>query len=202
MQLFEKLQNYVQYQLDGNVELDRQLILDNLIVTIKQHLTENNVVAINFVCTHNSRRSQFAQFWATVMASYFDVKNIVCFSSGVEVTALHSNVVNTLQSLGVETEKSGVENPTYVLKYANKAAPLKMFSKLLEDVTNPKKDFIAVMTCAEADEGCPFVPGAIARIPLRYEDPKQFDNTDEVEKAYETTSQLIANEMKYVFSKV
>lgn len=202
MQLFEEVQNYVEHQLNDSVELDRQLVLDDLIATIKQHLTENNVVVINFVCTHNSRRSQFAQFWATVMVSYFDVKNIACFSSGVEVTALHANVVNTFKNIGVEVNQFGKENPVYILKYANKAAPLKMFSKLLEDETNPQKDFIAVMTCAEADEGCPFVSGAMARIPLRYEDPKQFDNTDEVEKAYKATSQLIANEMKYVFSRI
>jgi len=202
MQLFKELQNYVQQQLNNNVEPDRQPILNSLIDVIKQSTSVNKEVAINFVCTHNSRRSQFAQFWGTVMASYFDVQHVSCFSSGVEVTALHANVVNTFKNIGVEVSQSGKENPIYFLKYAEKAAPMKMFSKLLEDQTNPQQGFIAVMTCAEADEGCPFVPGAIARIPLRYEDPKQFDGTNEVEKAYETTSQLIANEMKYVFSRI
>lgn len=202
MQLFEDLQNYVQHQLNANVEPDRQLILDSLVDAIKQRTSANKEVAVNFVCTHNSRRSQFAQFWGTVMASYFDVQHVLCFSSGVEITALHSNVVNTIKNLGVEVSHSGKKNPIYALTYAEKAAPMKMFSKLLEDEINPQQSFIAVMTCAEADEGCPFVPGAIARIPLRYEDPKRFDGTNEVEKAYETTSQLIANEMKYVFSKI
>lgn len=202
MQLFEDLQNYVQHQLNGDVEPDRQLILDSLISVIQEQISANKELTINFVCTHNSRRSQFAQFWATVMVSYFDVQHISCFSSGVEVTALHANVVNTFKNIGVEVNQSGEGNPIYALTYAEKAAPIKMFSKLLEDETNPQQNFIAVMTCAEADEGCPFVPGAIARIPLRYEDPKRFDGTNEVEKAYETTSQLIANEMKYVFSRI
>ncbi len=202
MQLFEKLQNYIQQQLSGDVESERQAVLNQLVDVIQQQLSANKKVAINFVCTHNSRRSQFAQFWATVMVSYFDVKDVSCFSSGVEVTALHENVVNSFKNIGVEVNHFGKENPIYALTYAEKAAPIKMFSKLLEDETNPQQNFIAVMTCAEADEGCPFVPGAIARIPLRYEDPKRFDNTNEVEKAYETTSQLIANEMKYVFSRI
>ena len=202
MQLFEDLQNYVQNQLNVNLEPHRQLILDRLVDAVKQRTLTNKGVAINFVCTHNSRRSQFAQFWGTVMASYFDVQHVSCFSSGVEVTALHANVVNTFKHIGVEVNHLGEENPIYTLTYAEKATPIKMFSKLLEDETNPQQNFIAVMTCAEADEGCPFVPGAIARIPLRYEDPKRFDGTNEVEKAYATTSQLIANEMKYVFSRI
>lgn len=202
MQLFEDLQNYVQHQLKGNVEPERQLILDSLIGVIQEQISANKELTINFVCTHNSRRSQFAQFWATVMVSYFDVQHVSCFSSGVEVTALHANVVNTFKNIGVKVNRSGEENPMYALTYAEKAAPIKMFSKLLEDQTNPQQGFIAVMTCAEADEGCPFVSGAIARIPLRYEDPKRFDGTNEVEKAYATTSQLIANEMKYVFSRI
>lgn len=202
MQLYKELQDYVQHQLNDDIEPSRRPILNSLIDAIKENTLFNKEVAINFVCTHNSRRSQFAQFWATLMASYFDVQHVSCFSSGVEVTALHANVVNTFKNIGVDVNQSGKENPIFFLKYAENAAPIKMFSKLLEDQVNTQRNFIAVMTCAEADEGCPFVPGAIARIPLRYEDPKQFDGTNEVEKAYETTSQLIANEMKYVFSRI
>ena len=31
------------------------------------------------------------------------------------------------------------------------------------------------MVCDHADQNCPFIPGATARIPLRYKDPKEFD---------------------------
>ena len=100
MQLFKELQNYVQHQLNDDVAPDRRPILNSLVDVIKQKILVNKEVAINFVCTHNSRRSQFAQFWATLMASYFDVQHISCFSSGVEVTALHANVVDIFKNIG------------------------------------------------------------------------------------------------------
>ena len=55
MQLFKELQDYVQHQLNDNVEPNRQPILNNLIDVIKQNTSVNKEVAINFVCTHNSR---------------------------------------------------------------------------------------------------------------------------------------------------
>ena len=58
------------------------------------------------------------------------------------------------------------------------------------------------MTCSHADENCPFIAGALQRIPVRYEDPKAFDNTPIQLEKYEERSFQIATEMKYVFSKI
>jgi len=58
------------------------------------------------------------------------------------------------------------------------------------------------MTCSQADEGCPFVPGAAVRIPITFEDPKAFDNTPLQAAKYAQRSMQIATEMFYVFSKI
>ena len=58
------------------------------------------------------------------------------------------------------------------------------------------------MTCSHADENCPFIPGAEKRIPVRYDDPKAFDNTPQQEEKYEERSNQIATEMLYVFSQI
>jgi len=58
------------------------------------------------------------------------------------------------------------------------------------------------MTCSHADENCPFIPGAEARIPVRYEDPKAFDDTPEEAAQYDARSKQIASEMFYVFSRI
>jgi len=58
------------------------------------------------------------------------------------------------------------------------------------------------MTCSHADENCPFIPGTEERIPIRYEDPKVFDDTAEESVMYDQRSIQIASEMFYVFSKV
>jgi len=67
---------------------------------------------------------------------------------------------------------------------------------------NPKSEFCAIMTCSQADEGCPFVPGAEKRIPITYDDPKEFDNTPQQSEKYKERSIQIASEMFYVFSKI
>ena len=58
------------------------------------------------------------------------------------------------------------------------------------------------MTCAHADENCPFIPGTEQRIPVRYKDPKTFDDTPEETAAYLNKSIEIATEMQYIFSSV
>jgi arsenate reductase (thioredoxin) len=62
--------------------------------------------------------------------------------------------------------------------------------------------YAAVMTCSHADENCPFIPAAEVRIPVRYEDPKQFDNTPGEADRYDQRSLQIASEMFHVFSNV
>ena len=72
----------------------------------------------------------------------------------------------------------------------------------MDDDFNPKSEFAAIMTCSQADEGCPFVPGAEKRIPITYEDPKAFDNTPQQAEKYRERSKQIASEMFYVFSQI
>ena len=58
------------------------------------------------------------------------------------------------------------------------------------------------MTCSHADENCPIVSGCEKRIPIRYEDPKNFDDTPLESALYDYRSFEIATELFYVFSKV
>ncbi|MEM8565476.1 MAG: protein-tyrosine-phosphatase, partial [Bacteroidota bacterium] len=47
-----------------------------------------------------------------------------------------------------------------------------------------------------------FIAGAEARIPVRYDDPKMFDDTDAESSKYDERSLQIAAEMFYAFSRV
>ena len=60
----------------------------------------------------------------------------------------------------------------------------------------------AIMTCSQADEGCPFIIGAEKRIPVTFEDPKAFDTTPQQTEKYQERSLQIATEMFYVFSEI
>ena len=73
--------------------------------------------------------------------------------------------------------------------------PVIGFSKLYNDDFNPQKEFVAIMTCSQADGGCPFISGAEKRIPITFDDPKIYDNTPQQAEKYQERSQRIATEM-------
>ena len=55
------------------------------------------------------------------------------------------------------------------------------------------------MVCSDADEACPFVPGAELRLSMPYDDPKAFDGTPMEEAKYDERSRQIAREMFFAF---
>ena len=123
-------------------------------------------------------------------------------SGGVEVTACDPRTVAALERSGFVIDKEERENPVHTVRFSEEAAPVKCFSKLFDDPSNPKKQFAAVMTCSDADEACPVVFGAAERISVPYTDPKEFDGTEKESEAYAERCRQISSEMLYVFSLV
>lgn len=195
------LKQHIEQFSSQTISTQRKEELKELIDYIATKKAQNQTVHLNFICTHNSRRSQFSQLWAKVMAKYHGI-DCKTYSGGVEVTACNERVVNTLLSQGfeIETKKNG-DNPYYIIQMEGEYLG-EYFSKLYDDSSSPTKDFAAVMTCAHADENCPFIPGAEKRIPVRYKDPKAFDDTPEEKAAYHDKSIEIATEMHYIFSSI
>lgn len=182
---------------------ERRELLKPLIEYIQNKRDRQKIINLNFICTHNSRRSHLAQIWAQTMAEYFGVDHVFCYSGGTEATAMFSKVAETLQNQGFEVEKlSGDSNPVYALKFAKNAHPVIGFSKKYDNPFNPLSGFAAVMTCSNADQGCPFIAGADKRIPVMFEDPKISDGTPEMAETYAQRSLEIASEMYFVFLKI
>lgn len=189
----------------GQVELteDRKSKLQPLINYIQSKTDRHEVIRLNFICTHNSRRSHLAQVWAQACAAKFAVAQVYCFSGGTEATAMYPMVGETLKSAGFSVVRlSDGKNPIYSIKHGPNDQPSVCFSKTYDDPFNPQGEFAAVMTCAQADADCPFVGGAEARISLGYDDPKAFDDTPQKAAKYAERSLQIAAEMAYVFSKI
>ena len=184
-----------------SISEERYTVLNSLVSYLKESEIQKKVPKLNFICTHNSRRSQFSQLWCTVM-SHFYTFPVECFSGGTAVTACNERTVASLKRFGFDIESTNNgENPIYVVSI-HEEIQLELYSKLFDAQENPSEDFAAVMTCSDADESCPIIPGCNERIPLRYEDPKLFDDTDLEETMYDKRSLQIAREMKYVFTKV
>ncbi len=185
-----------------NIPKERKQVLDPLIDYIQSKIDQKSDVNLNFICTHNSRRSQFAQIWAQTAANYFDIP-AYCYSGGVEVTAFNERAVASIKRSGFRVSSEGEINPVYSIHDSDEGAPpIKAFSKLYDDSTNQSNQFAAVMTCSHADENCPFIPGSEKRIPVRYDDPKEFDDTPQEAEKYDERSMQIASEMFYTFSHI
>ena len=182
---------------------ERKIILQPLIEFISSKISKNEEVRLNFICTHNSRRSHLSQIWAQTMAYYYQIENVFCYSGGTEATAMFPKVAETLANQGFEILKlSETENPVYAVKFAENEHAVICFSKKYNYDFNPKSAFAAILTCDSADENCPIVYGAEARIPIKYEDPKKSDGTPEMNETYFNRSLEIATEMKFVFENL
>ncbi|WP_113662393.1 arsenate-mycothiol transferase ArsC [Pedobacter nanyangensis] len=186
-----------------NISEERKATLQPLIDFVQQKTTSKEQININFICTHNSRRSHLSQIWAQVAATHFNLPNVNCYSGGTEETALFPKVAETLTNQGFSIFKiADTNNPVYAIKYSDNALPVIGFSKKYDSPFNPVSAFAAIMTCSQADGGCPFIAGAEKRIPITFEDPKISDNTPEQSKTYAERSLQIATEMFYVFSQI
>jgi len=199
--LLSKLDDYVQSLDFETIPKERKAVLQLLIDYVQAKKDKGETINLNFICTHNSRRSQFSQVWGKVAAYYYGVE-INSYSGGVEVTAFNERAVESIKRTGFEVSSVGEGNPNYSIFYSKSESPIIAFSKVFDDAANASSNFAAVMTCSHADENCPFIPGAEARLPIRYDDPKAFDDTPEEAEKYDERSRQIATELFFVFSKI
>jgi len=201
--MFHKLSNSIQAVAQISISSERISVLQPLVEYIQNKVDNHQEIRLNFICTHNSRRSHLSQVWAQTMAFHFEIQNVVCYSGGTEATALFPKVAETLVNQGFEIQKvSEEQNPVYAIKFAANQHPIICFSKVYFDDFNPKNNFAAIMNCSAADEGCPMVFGAETRIPIKFDDPKTFDGTELMNEKYAERSLQIASEMYYVFSQL
>lgn len=181
---------------------ERKQLLQKISDYIQTKKDSQQPITLVYVCTHNSRRSHFGQVWAAVAAHYYGVKNVYTFSGGTEATAFNPNAINALRKIGFDiTDDGQTINPTYSVKFADDAYTT-CFSKVYNHPANPQQNFAAIMTCSDAEQNCPLIPGVELRIGTTYDDPKAFDNTPQQVAAYTERATQIALECLYVFSLV
>jgi arsenate reductase (thioredoxin) len=107
-----------------------------------------------FLCTHNSARSQMAEgLLRNLAGDRFEV-----MSAGTEATHVRPLAVRAMEEVGVDI--SGQESET-----------------LDRYLSEPFDRVITV--CDEANEACPFFPGASERLHWSFPDPSKAEGTDE-----------------------
>lgn len=185
------------------IPAERKPVLGELTQFVQHKVNAKAPVYLNFICTHNSRRSHLSQLWAQAAAYYYGAPDVFCFSGGTEATAFNPRAVKAMQDAGfrITAQKAG-ENPVYEVNFADEAPAVIAFSKKYDDPFNHNKDFAAIMTCSHADENCPLVLGSSARIALRYDDPKAFDGTPLEAAKYAERVHEIGREILFAFSQI
>ena len=177
--LFQKLLSEINKVDEKSIIEERKIILQPLINYINLKLNNSEEIRLNFICTHNSRRSHLAQVWAQTMAEYFNYKQVFCYSGGTGLIRLSIAIVNSCSNLGLELI---IQQKKVTISLFNKiqfkSIANNWIFKTFDSPFNPKTDFAAILTCSEADVACPFVKGADIRIPMTFEDPKVYDNTN------------------------
>jgi arsenate reductase (thioredoxin) len=107
-----------------------------------------------FLCTHNSARSQMAEGLLRHLAgNRFEV-----MSAGTEAAHVRPLAVRAMDEVGIDI--SGQE------------------SKTLDRYVREPFDYV-IMVCDEANEACPFFPGAAERLHWSLPDPAAVEGTEE-----------------------
>ncbi|MCG9876352.1 MAG: hypothetical protein MH321_16370 [Leptospiraceae bacterium] len=200
--ILPKLHNSIVQKILPNlntISKDRFSILNSIAYELKNMVGNLGVAKINFICTHNSRRSHLSQILFHTALVFYKMDHISTYSGGTEATALNDRVVIALEDFGYRLEKvqpnqfnqshNFQENPVYEIYLSKITKPILAFSKKYQDDPNPKSDFLAIMTCDHASENCPVVFGASSKINLNYTDPKASDGNPDEKLVY--TNKLI-----------
>ena len=107
-----------------------------------------------FVCTHNSARSQMAEGLLRDLAGdRFEVT-----SAGTEATHVRPLAIRAMTEIGIDI--SGQE------------------SKTLERHLGEPFDYV-ITVCDDANEACPFFPGAKKRLHWSFEDPSRAEGSED-----------------------
>jgi len=106
------------------------------------------------LCTHNSARSQMAEGLLRYLASdRFEV-----MSAGTEATQVRPLAIRVMEEIGIDI--SGQE------------------SKTLDRYLQEPIDYV-ITVCDDANEACPFFPGAANRLHWSIEDPSKAEGSEE-----------------------
>lgn len=202
--MYSEIEKYISSLEESLEEIpdQRKQKLEQIASYIRTRHKKDAAAWLTFICTHNSRRSHLCQIWSAVLAEYFGLDDIETYSGGTEATAFNPRAVDAIKRVGFRVQNPGGENPRYQVYFDDEKEPLICFSKTFDNSYNPEKNFTAVMTCADADENCPVVPGAEKRFSIPYTDPKEADGTQREKETYDERCRQIAGEMFYLMSQV
>ena len=123
MDLYPALQEFIKSLNFQEISEERKATLQPLMDYLTEKRNAGGPIRLNFICTHNSRRSHLSQVWAQTLAHYYGIQNLVCYSGGTEATALFPKVTKVLQEVGFRVQQlSEGNNP--IFRYARASSQM------------------------------------------------------------------------------
>ena len=107
-----------------------------------------------FLCTHNSARSQMAEGLLRCMAG----DRFEAMSAGTEATRVRPLAIRAMGEIGIDISSQE--------------------SKTLDRYLREPFDYV-ITVCDDANEACPFFPGATNRLHWSFEDPSRAEGSEE-----------------------
>ena len=107
-----------------------------------------------FLCTHNSARSQMAEG----LLRYLAGDRFEAMSAGTEATRVRPLAIRAMEEIGIDISRQE--------------------SKTLDRYLEESFDYV-ITVCDDANEACPFFPGAQKRLHWSFEDPSQVEGSEE-----------------------
>jgi arsenate reductase len=111
-----------------------------------------------FLCTHNSARSQMAEG----MLRHLGGERFEVHSAGTEATHVRPLAIRAMDEIGIDISRQE--------------------SKRLERYLEESFDYV-ITVCDDANEACPFFPGAANRLHWSFEDPSRAKGSEEEQLA-------------------
>jgi arsenate reductase len=105
-----------------------------------------NKLAVLFLCTGNSCRSQMAEGWARHLKG----NDIEAYSAGTSPHAMNPDAVRVMAEAGVDISRQ--------------------YSKHIDELQGTHLDYV-VTVCDNAHESCPVLTGNVKRIHVGFDDP-------------------------------
>jgi arsenate reductase (thioredoxin) len=111
-----------------------------------------------FLCTHNSARSQMAEGMLRHLAG----DRFEAMSAGTEATHVRPLAIRAMGEIGIDISRQE--------------------SKTLEQYLDESFEYV-ITVCDDANEACPFFPGAANRLHWSFEDPSRARGSEEEQLA-------------------
>ena len=74
--MFEAIKTQIALFSADEISAERKEKLQALVDFIQIKKDSHEIIRLNFICTHNSRRSHLSQIWAQTMAFHLNIQNI------------------------------------------------------------------------------------------------------------------------------